>query len=33
MIPDDREPITIRAQDELMQWHYHLNHLSFKHMF
>ena len=33
MIPDDREPTTISAQDELMRWHYHLNHLSFKHMF
>ena len=33
MIPDDREPTTINAQDELMQWDYLLNHLSFKHMF
>ena len=33
MIPDDREPTTISAQDELMQWHYRLNHLSFKCMF
>ena len=33
MIPDDKEPTTISAQDELMQWHYRLNHLSFKHMF
>ena len=32
-IPDDREPTTISAQDELMRWHYRLNHLSFKHMF
>ena len=33
MIPDDREPTTISAQDELMQWHYCLNCLSFKCMF
>ena len=32
-IPDDKEPTTISAQDELMRWHYCLNHLSFKHMF
>ena len=32
-IPDDREPTTISAQDELMRWHYCLNHLSFKRMF
>ena len=32
-IPDDKEPTTISAQDELMRWHYHLNHLSFKRMF
>ena len=32
-IPDDREPTTISAQDELMRWHYHLNHLSCKCMF
>ena len=32
MIPDDKEPTTIRTQDELMQWHYRLNHLSFKCM-
>ena len=33
MMPDDREPTTIGAQDELMQWYYRLNHLSFKRMF
>ena len=33
MIPDDKEPTTISAQDELMRWHYHLNDLSFKCMF
>ena len=32
-IPDDREPTTISAQDELMQSHYRLNHFSFKCMF
>ena len=32
-IPDDRQPTTIDAQDELMQWHYHLNHLPFKCLF
>ena len=32
-IPDNREPTTIDAQDELMQWHYSLNHLSFKCLF
>ena len=32
-IPDDREPTTIGAQDELMRWHYRLNHLPFKHLF
>ena len=32
-IPDDREPTTIDAQDELMQWHFHLNHLPFKCLF
>ena len=33
-IPDDREPTTIDAQDELMRWHYHLNHhLPFKCLF
>ena len=32
-IPDNREPTTIDAQDELMQWHYHLNHLPFKCLF
>ena len=32
-IPDDREPTTISAQDELMRWHYRLNHLPFKCMF
>ena len=31
--PDDREPTTIDAQDELMRWHYHLNHLPFKCLF
>ena len=31
-IPDDKEPTMISAQDELMQWHYCLNHLSFKRM-
>ena len=33
MIPDDKEPTTISAQDELMQRHYRLNHLPFKRMF
>ena len=33
MIPDDKEPTTISAQDELMRWHYCLNHLPFKRMF
>ena len=33
MIPDDKEPTMISAQDELMRWHYRLNHLSFKRMF
>ena len=32
-IPDDREPTTIDAQDELMRWHYCLNHLPFKCLF
>ena len=32
-IPDDREPTTFDAQDELMRWHYHLNHLPFKCLF
>ena len=32
-IPDDREPTAISAQDELMQWHYCLNHHPFKCMF
>ena len=32
-IPDDREPTTIDAQDELMHWHYRLNHLPFKCLF
>ena len=32
-IPDDREPTTISAQDELMRWHYRLNHLPFTCMF
>ena len=31
-IPDDKEPTAISTQDELMRWHYRLNHLSFKHM-
>ena len=33
MIPDDKEPTTISAQDELMRWHYRLNHLPFERMF
>ena len=32
-IPDDKEPTTISIQDELMRWHYHLNHLPFERMF
>ena len=32
-IPEDTEPTMISAQDELMRWHYHLNHLSFDRMF
>ena len=33
MIPDNEEPTTISAQDELMRWHYRLNPISFKYMF
>ena len=29
-ISDNKEPTTISTQDELMRWHYRLNHLSFK---
>ena len=32
-IPDDKEPTTINAQDELMRWDYRLNHLSFECIF
>ena len=32
-IPDDKEPTMISAQDELIRWHYRLNHLSFERMF
>ena len=32
-IPDNKEPTMISAQDELMRWHYRLNHLSLKRMF
>ena len=32
-IPEDKEPITSSTQDELMQWHYRLNHLPFECMF
>ena len=32
-IPDDKEPTTICTQDELMRWHYRLNHLSIERMF
>ena len=28
--PEEIEPTTLSPQDELMRWHYHLNHLPFK---
>ena len=33
MIPDNKEPTMISAQDELMRWYYCLNHLPFEPMF
>ena len=32
LIPDEREPRELSAQDELLWWHYHLNHLPFKRL-
>ena len=32
VIPDEREPKTLSAQDELLRWHYCLNHLPFKRL-
>ena len=30
VIPDDQEPTSLDPHDELLQWHYHLGHLSFE---
>ena len=29
LIPNDQQPTTLSAQDELIQWHHHLGHLPF----
>ena len=32
VMPDEKEPKTLSAQDELLRWHYCLNHLLFKRL-
>ena len=32
IIPNDKQPTTLSAQDELIQWHHQLGHLPYDHI-